>query len=445
MTMSTLNPYDLAEAWVYLQKQSQAAEIAHSLAGRLYASRSGWILMAVPNALARGAFAALHEPGAELPLNADGNLRAHVSVMRPEELESLGGPDAITERGQEFAYTLGPVKSVVPATWNGVGRVWYIQIVSPALRELRRAYGLSSQPRDDWDFHITFAIRKTGVLRENSTSKAASVIHRRGRELLSPEERTFCKDAVHVPTIGVDFDGTICKKTEKFEPDVTKLELRTGVRKGLRKAQEQGVRIIVWTCRDQDPDIQAYLDDHNLSQITHINSNPDQPPGTSGKLFADAYIDDKAIDGSGDFGEAMEQALARIKSEKQADSDPAIEIDRPKGYRKTFQTQQGPRELVYPLDYGYFRGVTNPQDNEGADVFVGGEPEGLHGRFMKGKPDGKGGWLPDEHKWYTQLSEADLQALREWWDRSHPDPGVTWDWTSYPDRRALLASLPAGS
>jgi hypothetical protein len=42
-------------------------ELSYSLRGRLYASSSGWLLLSVPNALARGAFDALNEPGVELP------------------------------------------------------------------------------------------------------------------------------------------------------------------------------------------------------------------------------------------------------------------------------------------------------------------------------------------------------------------------------------------
>lgn len=170
-------------------KEAGDAQTTHSLAGRLYLSASGWLLLSVPNAIGRGAFAALDEAGAELPLK-DGVYTAHISVMRPDEIEQLGGPDKISERGKAFHYTLGPVRTVAPTTWDGVSRVWYITVNSPELRELRRSYGLSAQPNEDWDFHVTFAVRKTGVLSQNETRKAASVL-----DPFEPSSASACKTA----------------------------------------------------------------------------------------------------------------------------------------------------------------------------------------------------------------------------------------------------------
>ena len=62
------------------------------LSGVLYLSASGWLLLSVPNALVRGAFSALNEPGVELPLR-DGKLNAHITVFRPEEIEQVGGQE----------------------------------------------------------------------------------------------------------------------------------------------------------------------------------------------------------------------------------------------------------------------------------------------------------------------------------------------------------------
>lgn len=170
-----MDVYAIAQAHGCLCKVGAAAESTYGLVGRLYASKSGWVLLSVPNAIARGLFDALGEPGIELPLK-DGILNAHISVMRPDELEGIGGVNAITERGHEFTYQLGPVKTVNPAGWNGVSRVWFVEIRSPDLSALRRSYGLSSMPMrngEELPFHLTFAIRKTKVLQEGEVSKAA--------------------------------------------------------------------------------------------------------------------------------------------------------------------------------------------------------------------------------------------------------------------------------
>lgn len=168
--------------WVGMDfiKSANDAKPVYHLAGRLYLSKSGWLLMKVPNALLHGAFDALDEPGIELPTrdtdDPAAGVNAHVSVMTPQEVEQIGGGDKISERGHSVRYSLGPVKTVDPKTWNGVSRVWYITVVSPELRQLRKSYGLSPQPHDDWDFHCTIGIRKTSILHPNEKSKAASAL-----------------------------------------------------------------------------------------------------------------------------------------------------------------------------------------------------------------------------------------------------------------------------
>lgn len=154
-------------------KQASDASTVHALAGKLYLSRSGWLLLAVPNSLVRGAFDALNAPGAELPLNDAGMLTAHISVMRKDEVAQIGA-DKITERGHNFAYTLGPIKEVVPHGWAEMGKVWFIEIQSPELKALRKSYGLSPLPNETFQFHITIAVRRKKVLQHNDVSKAAA-------------------------------------------------------------------------------------------------------------------------------------------------------------------------------------------------------------------------------------------------------------------------------
>ena len=153
-------------------------ETTHALAGKLYLSSSGWILLSVPNGLVRAVFDAIEEPGIELPPSKGGQLNAHISVIRPEELEQIGGPDRITERGHTFRYNLGPVKTVVPFGWDAMARVWFIEVNSPELRQLRKSYGLTPLPKNnEFQFHITVAVRRKKVLHDNADhSKAAAAI-----------------------------------------------------------------------------------------------------------------------------------------------------------------------------------------------------------------------------------------------------------------------------
>jgi hypothetical protein len=150
---------------------------AYNLAGTLYLASTGWLLLGVPNALVYGIYAAMREPGASLPPGPGpgGRLNAHVTVMRPEELARVGGPDRVTERGKQFHYSLGRLVTVEPASWQGVDRVWMVTVHSPELQALRRSYGLSSLPNGGRHaFHVTVAVRRRGVLARNDKSKADS-------------------------------------------------------------------------------------------------------------------------------------------------------------------------------------------------------------------------------------------------------------------------------
>ncbi len=161
-----------------LEKQGDAPTNVAVLSGRLEASKSGWILLSVPNAIVQGLFSALDVPGAELPPSGpDGRLNAHISVMRGDELESIGGPDKITERGKRFKFQLGPVQECTPKGWSEMSKVWFVKCRSPELEALRRSYGLSSLPKNnEYEFHLTIAVRRKHVLRSNDVTKTSALI-----------------------------------------------------------------------------------------------------------------------------------------------------------------------------------------------------------------------------------------------------------------------------
>ena len=158
---------------VLLKTAAGTPTVSHSMQGRLYLSRSGWLLLHVPNSLMYGIFATIREPGVELPPSSNGSMpNAHITVMRPEELKQLGGANKVTERGQEFSYILGPLVTIVPSGWDDISRVYMVSVASPELSKLRRSYGLSSLPRGGkHSFHITIAVRRKHVLNSGTTSK----------------------------------------------------------------------------------------------------------------------------------------------------------------------------------------------------------------------------------------------------------------------------------
>ena len=154
-----------------LLKAAAPTQPTYAMKGRLVLSKSGWLLLEVPNAVMRGIFTTIDEPGVELP-SYEGRISAHISVMDPEDLSKIGGSNKITERGQLFSYTLGPIKTVVPKI-PGISRVWMVAVKSPDLTKLRRSYGLTSLPHDnEYQFHITVAQRKVNVLGNNTVAKS---------------------------------------------------------------------------------------------------------------------------------------------------------------------------------------------------------------------------------------------------------------------------------
>jgi hypothetical protein len=177
--------YAVGNAAGWLSKTGAAATTNHYLAGRLYVSKSGWLLLSVPNALVRGVFDAMTAPGAELPLAGALNvpdvkpdlLNAHISVMTADEVSKIGA-NKINERGHNFHYALGPVKELAPKNIDGISRVWAIQVASPELAALRKSYGLSALPNGDHQFHITVAVRRAKVLGNNNVSKFDSATSR---------------------------------------------------------------------------------------------------------------------------------------------------------------------------------------------------------------------------------------------------------------------------
>jgi len=149
---------------------------AYVLSGMLFhkqGENGDWIMLGVPNALVRGVFAAMDEAGVELPPSGPGEqLEAHISVMRPEELARIGGPDRISERGKRFRYRLGGLVEVTPHGWPEMSKCWMLRVHSPDLQRLRRSYGLTSLPKDgQFDFHITVAVRRKSVLGRNESHK----------------------------------------------------------------------------------------------------------------------------------------------------------------------------------------------------------------------------------------------------------------------------------
>lgn len=130
------------------------------------------------------------------------------------------------------------------------------------------------------------------------------------------EVRLFCEDKSHQPTVAVDLDGTLTVDGGFKGPDII-ADPRKGARKTLTKFKEWGFRIIIFTVRGNTERIKEWLDEHDIP-YDHINNNPDQPEDTSGKVLADLYIDDRAIDGTQSWSQLAKMVKKRLRARRAA-------------------------------------------------------------------------------------------------------------------------------
>jgi hypothetical protein len=113
------------------------------------------------------------------------------------------------------------------------------------------------------------------------------------------------------PSVAIDLDGTLAENYEKF--DANKIgDPRTGAADVLREFQRRGYRIIIWTVRNNPSLIESWCDQHGIP-FDHINENPDQPPNSSRKVYADVYVDDRAIDGRKGWDELESLVTGQIE------------------------------------------------------------------------------------------------------------------------------------
>ncbi len=104
-------------------------------------------------------------------------------------------------------------------------------------------------------------------------------------------------------TIAVDLDGTILeydgwKGHSHFGKPLP------GAKEALQKLKEQGFLIIIWTTRNNKEEIARYLREQGIP-FDYINENPFGPPDGSNKIYADYYVDDKAVEFRGDWQEVL--------------------------------------------------------------------------------------------------------------------------------------------
>jgi len=144
--------------------------------------------------------------------------------------------------------------------------------------------------------------KKTAAAKETLNSVDALCV---AMDLL---ETKFAKKA---PTLAVDLDGTLAKHYDSYD-EKTIPAPRPSAKLALEKFKEMGCRIIINTVRGDRKLVKSWLDEHDIPH-DYINENPDQPDGTSDKIIADLYIDDRGVDARASWDKLVKKVKARLQ------------------------------------------------------------------------------------------------------------------------------------
>ena len=114
--------------------------------------------------------------------------------------------------------------------------------------------------------------------------------------------------------VAVDLDGTILEYNgwrghSRFGKPIE------GAKEALEELKRRGFIIVIWTTRFNTKEIGEYLRRCGIP-FDYINENPYQPPDCSNKIYADYYIDDRAVEFRGDWASVLGKILSSETSNK---------------------------------------------------------------------------------------------------------------------------------
>lgn len=117
-------------------------------------------------------------------------------------------------------------------------------------------------------------------------------------------------------TVAMDLDGTLAQYNGWKGEEVIG-DLLPGAREAMQSLKDAGTQVIIFTTRGRTDLIKAWLE-KNRVPYDHINQNPDQPKGTSGKILADVYVDDRALHFQGDWAKTLNELKHRLQETQES-------------------------------------------------------------------------------------------------------------------------------
>ena len=95
-------------------------------------------------------------------------------------------------------------------------------------------------------------------------------------------------------TICIDFDGVIHDYSSGWQGEDVFGQMIPNADTGTSVLKQKGWTVIIFTTRKKTDELEKWLKEHNIT-YDYLNENPGQPDGTSGKIMADVYLDDRGI------------------------------------------------------------------------------------------------------------------------------------------------------
>jgi hypothetical protein len=100
--------------------------------------------------------------------------------------------------------------------------------------------------------------------------------------------------------LAIDLDGTIFEYDGDFGHNQFGPAVK-GIVEELQKISDAGWKIVLWTCREDTPEMREYLREQGIP-YHYINDHPWNGEHGPRKIHADLYVDDKALSFTGVAG-----------------------------------------------------------------------------------------------------------------------------------------------
>ncbi len=122
-------------------------------------------------------------------------------------------------------------------------------------------------------------------------------------------EKLSYEDPSRPKILALDLDGTALNYNgNNYAPKEFGEAIR-GMVEELKKLREVGVKIVVWSCRPDSPEMRAHLDAQEIP-YDYINDHPWNGPDNPRKIHANWYLDDKSVQFNGIAAGLAERVLS---------------------------------------------------------------------------------------------------------------------------------------